>query len=113
MKQCFQSLRRKKIKELTKVYITVGLIEMANKIGTTPEELELVLIEMITQRQVAASISVTEEQLVKMVHFIDEDESATVKLEDRIAHIASINERVSYMDKLEGLNRDFQTKVSK
>lgn len=33
---------------LTKVYITVGLNEMAKKIGNvSPEELELILIEMV------------------------------------------------------------------
>lgn len=47
VKQCFQALRRKKIKEMTKVYITVGLEDMATKIGdVSPEELELILIEM-------------------------------------------------------------------
>jgi hypothetical protein len=46
-----------------------------------------------------------------MVHFIDEDDSAQLKLEECISTIANINDRVSYMDKLEGLNRDFQTKV--
>ncbi|KAI7881522.1 uncharacterized protein EV154DRAFT_523439 [Mucor mucedo] len=49
VKQCFQSLRRKKIKELTNVYITVGLNEMAAKIDTSPQELELILIEMVRE----------------------------------------------------------------
>ncbi|KAI8348303.1 hypothetical protein BD560DRAFT_239777 [Blakeslea trispora] len=47
VKQCFQSLRRKKIKEMTKVYITVSLEDMVNKIGhLSAKELELVLLEM-------------------------------------------------------------------
>lgn len=48
IKQCFQALYRQKIKELTKVYITVGLNEMTSKIGDiTPQQLELILIEMV------------------------------------------------------------------
>ncbi|KAI7898522.1 uncharacterized protein BX663DRAFT_442849 [Cokeromyces recurvatus] len=48
VKQCFEALRRKKIKELTRVYITVELKEMAEKIGDmTIEELELILIDMV------------------------------------------------------------------
>ncbi|KAG2215350.1 hypothetical protein INT46_011720 [Mucor plumbeus] len=110
VKQCLQSLRRKIIKELTKVYITVGLNEMADKIGgVTPQELELILIEMINQNQVLATMSITE-QNVKMVHFIDQEDNNQINLEDRIFNIAAINERVSMMNKLEGLNRDFQTK---
>ncbi|GAA5812592.1 hypothetical protein MFLAVUS_006049 [Mucor flavus] len=109
VKQCFQALRRKKIKELTNVYITVGLNEMATKIGTSPQELELILIEMIYQNQISATISVTD-QHVKMVHFTDEEDKSQVNLEDRIFQISAVNDRVSYMDKLEGLNRDFQTK---
>lgn len=36
--------------ELTKVYITVGLNEMANKISNvSPKELELILIEMVSR----------------------------------------------------------------
>lgn len=112
MKQCLQSLRRKIIKELTKVYITVGLNEMSDKIGgVTPQELELILIEMINQNQVSATMSITE-QHVKMVHFIDQEDNNQINLEDRIFNIAAINERVSMMNKLEGLNRDFQTKVN-
>ncbi|KAG2194865.1 hypothetical protein INT47_002659 [Mucor saturninus] len=109
VKQCFQSLRRKKIKELTNVYITVGLNEMAAKIDTSPQELELILIEMINQKQIFASISITDLS-VKMVHFIDQRDVAQMSLEDRIFQIAAINDRVSNMDKLEGLNKDFQTK---
>lgn len=112
MKQCLQSLRRKVIKELTNVYITVGLNEMAEKIGgVTARELELILIEMINQKQVSATMSITE-QHVKMVHFIDQPDKNEINLEDRIFNIAAINERVSIMNKLEGLNRDFQTKVT-
>lgn len=111
IKQCYQSLRRKKIMGLTKVYITVGLNEMAKKIGNvSPEELELILIEMINQNQVSASISVTD-QLVKMVHFEDQDkQEENLNLVDRILQITNVNDRVSYMDKLEGLNKEFQTK---
>ncbi|CAO3631126.1 unnamed protein product [Mucor fragilis] len=110
VKQCLQSLRRKVIKELTNVYITVGLNEMAEKIGgVTARELELILIEMINQKQVSATMSITE-QHVKMVHFIDQPDKNEINLEDRIFNIAAINERVSIMNKLEGLNRDFQTK---
>ncbi|KAG1155649.1 hypothetical protein G6F37_008355 [Rhizopus arrhizus] len=112
IKQCFQSLLRKKIKELTKVYITVGLNEMAKKIeNVSPKELELILIEMINQKQISASISITE-QLTKMVHFNDdeEEEEKQSKLEKSILNLSTINSRISYMDKLEGLNRDFQTK---
>lgn len=37
---------------LTKVYITVGLNEMAKKIGNvSPEELELILIEMVREKR--------------------------------------------------------------
>lgn len=112
VKQCLQSLRRKVIKELTNVYITVGLNEMAEKIGgVTARELELILIEMINQKQVSATMSITE-QHVKMVHFIDQPDKNEINLEDRIFNIAAINERVSIMNKLEGLNRDFQTKVT-
>ncbi|KAI8636394.1 hypothetical protein BD408DRAFT_426218 [Parasitella parasitica] len=110
VKQCLQSLRRKIIKELTKVYVTVGLNEMADKIsGVTPQELELILIEMINQNQVLATMSITK-QNVKMVHFIDQEDSDHISLENRIFDIAAINERVAIMNRLEGLNRDFQTK---
>ncbi|GAN10932.1 COP9 signalosome complex subunit 3 [Mucor ambiguus] len=110
VKQCLQSLRRKIIKELTNVYITVGLNEMAEKIGgVTARELELILIEMVNQKQVSATMSITE-QHVKMVHFIDQTDKNEINLEDRIFSIAAVNERVSFMNKLEGLNRDFQTK---
>lgn len=52
------------------------------------------------------------DQLVKMVHFIDDDERKdTLNLEERLLQVASVNDRVAYMDKLEGLNKDFQTKV--
>ncbi len=45
---------------------------------------------------------------------MDEDEKDNnLDLEDRLLKIASVNDRVSYMDKLEGLNKDFQTKVKK
>jgi hypothetical protein len=52
-----------------------------------------------------------------MVHFQDEEEDETevrkqMKLEDSIHNITMINERISLMDKLEALNRDFQAKVS-
>jgi hypothetical protein len=48
IKQCSQALYRQKIKELTKVYITVGLNEIASKIGdVSPQQLELILIEMV------------------------------------------------------------------
>lgn len=46
-----------------------------------------------------------------MVHFIDQGDVAQMSLEDRIFQIAAINDRVSNMDRLEGLNKDFQTKV--
>lgn len=46
-----------------------------------------------------------------MVHFIDQGDVAQMSLEDRIFQIAVINDRVSNMDRLEGLNKDFQTKV--
>lgn len=51
------------------------------------------------------------EDRVKMVHFIDEEETKQPDLEERIFNIAAMNDRVAMMDKLEGLNRDFQTKV--
>ncbi|KAI8374995.1 hypothetical protein EDC96DRAFT_437302 [Choanephora cucurbitarum] len=48
LKQCFQSLRRKKIKEMTKVYITVSLEDMANKMGPMcAKELEMILLDMV------------------------------------------------------------------
>ena len=54
------------------------------------------------------------DELVKMVHFSDEEEDFKhLDLEARILQIATLNDRVSYMDKLEGLNKDFQTKVDK
>ncbi|CAO3691217.1 unnamed protein product [Rhizopus stolonifer] len=110
VKQCFQSIQRKKIKELTKVYITVGLNDMAQKIGSlTPQQLELVLIEMIDQGHILACISVTE-QNIKMVHFNDVEEEKQNKLEESILNVSNINNRILYMDKLEGLNREFQTK---
>lgn len=46
-----------------------------------------------------------------MVHFIDQGDIAQMNLEERIFEIAAVNDRVSNMDKLEGLNKDFQTKV--
>lgn len=48
-----------------------------------------------------------------MVHFNDDDEEEErqSKLEESILNLSTINNRISYMDKLEGLNRDFQTKV--
>lgn len=46
-----------------------------------------------------------------MVHFIDQKDVAQTSFEDHIFQIAAINDRVSTMDKLEGLNKDFQTKV--
>ncbi|KAI8991101.1 hypothetical protein BDF20DRAFT_842680 [Mycotypha africana] len=112
VKQCYQSLRRKKIKELTKVYITVGLEEMARKIeDVSPEELEHILIEMINQNHIQASISVTD-QHIKMVHFnIVQNEEQQKNIEDRILEISTLNDRVAYMNKLEGLNRIFQGKV--
>ncbi|RCH79937.1 hypothetical protein CU098_000644, partial [Rhizopus stolonifer] len=92
VKQCFQSLRRKKIKEMTKVYMTVGLDDMANKLNVSTEELELILIEMIHQRQVSASISMTD-QHVKMVHFSDEEQQTVdISLEDRIFNLSSLND---------------------
>jgi hypothetical protein len=52
IKQCSQALYRQKIKELTKVYITVGLNEMASKIGDVSlQQLELILIEMVNYNQ--------------------------------------------------------------
>lgn len=50
-----------------------------------------------------------------MVHFNDEEEEEEKqsKLEESILNLSTINSRISYMDKLEGLNRDFQTKVKK
>jgi hypothetical protein len=52
IKQCYQALYRQKIKELTKVYITVGLNEMASKIGDVSlQQLELILIEMVNYNQ--------------------------------------------------------------
>lgn len=49
-----------------------------------------------------------------MVHFNDEEEEEKQsKLEESILNLSTINSRISYMDKLEGLNRDFQTKVKK
>jgi hypothetical protein len=50
-----------------------------------------------------------------MVHFNDdeEEEEKQSKLEESILNLSTINSRISYMDKLEGLNRDFQTKVKK
>jgi COP9 signalosome complex subunit 3 len=54
---------------------------------------------------------VTEDH-VKMVHFIDDEETKQPDLETRIFNIAAMNDRVARMDKLEGLNKDFQTKVS-
>ncbi|KAG1451747.1 hypothetical protein G6F56_008000 [Rhizopus delemar] len=95
VKQCFQSIQRKKIKELTKVYITVGLNDMAQKIGN--------------QGHILACISVTE-QNIKMVHFNDVEEEKQNKLEESILNVSNINNRILYMDKLEGLNREFQTK---
>lgn len=53
------------------------------------------------------------EDHVKMVHFIDGEETTQPDLEERIFNIAAMNDRVAMMDRLEGLNRDFQTKVSR
>jgi COP9 signalosome complex subunit 3 len=48
VKQCYQSIRRKRIKELAKVYITVALTNMVPKMGQiTLEELERTLVEMV------------------------------------------------------------------
>ncbi|PHZ08272.1 uncharacterized protein RHIMIDRAFT_241786 [Rhizopus microsporus ATCC 52813] len=115
VKQCFQSLLRKKIKQLAYVYITVGLSDMTKRIGViTSEELEKILVEMIIQDEIKATISITNDY-EKMVHFEDEEEEETevrkqMKLEDSIHNITMINERISLMDKLEALNRDFQVK---
>lgn len=47
-----------------------------------------------------------------MVHFNDQDkQEEDLNLADRILQITKVNDRVSYMDKLEGLNKEFQTKV--
>lgn len=47
-----------------------------------------------------------------MVHFEDQDkQEENLNLVDRILQITNVNDRVSYMDKLEGLNKEFQTKV--
>lgn len=47
-----------------------------------------------------------------MVHFKDDVDDSQLNLEERIFNIAAINDRVAYMNELEGLNRDFQTKVN-
>lgn len=46
-----------------------------------------------------------------MVHFNDVEEEKQNKLEESILNVSNINNRILYMDKLEGLNREFQTKV--
>ncbi|KAI9250010.1 hypothetical protein BY458DRAFT_542522 [Sporodiniella umbellata] len=110
IKQCFESLRRKKIKELTKVYIAVRLQDMARKIGdTTPQELEQVLVEMINTKEIMACITVDQEH-IKTVHFKDTDKDDRKKLEESILNVSVLNSRILLMDKLEALNEDFQSK---
>ncbi|KAI8875314.1 hypothetical protein K501DRAFT_299412 [Backusella circina FSU 941] len=112
VKQCYQSIRRKRIKELAKVYITVSLENIVPKMGQiTLEELERTLVEMIYQKEISASLSVTD-QGIKMVHFDDSDDvlQPALNLEQRIFKAISVNDRVAAMDKLEGLNKDFQAK---
>jgi hypothetical protein len=50
-----------------------------------------------------------------MVHFDDSDEilQPALNLEERIFKAISMNDKVAAMDKLEGLNKDFQAKVNK
>ena len=51
------------------------------------------------------------DQQVKMVHFTDEEQVTQPNLEQQILTIAKLNERIAIMNRLEGLNRDFQAKV--
>ncbi|KAI8976944.1 hypothetical protein BDB01DRAFT_802109 [Pilobolus umbonatus] len=110
VKQCFQALRRKKVKEMTKVYITVGLVEMAQKIGNiSVTDLESMLVDMINQQDISATLGVTEDG-IKTVHFDDHDQPQPIRLEDKLVTLTDINEKIARMDKLEGLNKEFQIK---
>ncbi|KAG0171677.1 hypothetical protein DFQ28_000464 [Apophysomyces sp. BC1034] len=120
VKQCVEALRRKKIREFTDIYITVSLRDLTAKLGypgtTTERKVEAILVDMIAQSQISASISyvLAENQRIKMVNFHDSDETdspnALNNLEARIFRAANINKKVADMDKSEGLNKEFQAK---
>ncbi|KAI9469331.1 hypothetical protein BDB00DRAFT_863057 [Zychaea mexicana] len=119
-KQCIEALRRKTIRRLGDVYVTLTMGEMMTllaekeKRDVDERELECMLVAMIENGQISASISCILNdagQVIKMVHFVEEEDSGIpVNFESRITDATNLRKKVSTMDKAEGLSKEFQSK---
>ncbi|CAO3648186.1 unnamed protein product [Cunninghamella blakesleeana] len=111
--QLLQAAYRKKIKDYTKVYVKIKISDMVEQFKTLNErQLINIMMDMIQKREVNATLSCYNG--INMIEFHQwADDSSLVQqvdLQDQIRFISIINDRLAEMDKLEGLNKDFQSK---
>jgi len=98
-KQVVTSMQRHKILTLTKTYLTLSLVEIANEAGlSNTREAEDILFDMISEGEIKAQI----DQLTGNVSFEDADENLDVvmmqKLEGKLSKIMEISQRISWFE---------------
>ncbi|KAI9306366.1 hypothetical protein BJ944DRAFT_50750 [Cunninghamella echinulata] len=120
VKQLLQSAYRRKIKDYTKVYIKAKISDIVLQFKNILNERQVIdiMMEMIQKKELNATLScINGMHMIEFHHqWAKKDVSLDyqqVNLQEQIQWISLINDRLAEMDKLEGLNKDFQSKVNK
>lgn len=114
VKQCVTSLYKKNIQRLTKTFLTLSLLDMANRVQlTNPREAEKYVLHMIEDREIFATIN----QKDGMVRFHDNPEkynSASMLLElgKEMEKCITMDEKLREMDREIAVNPQYIQKVS-
>ncbi|KAI8808043.1 hypothetical protein BJ742DRAFT_709843 [Cladochytrium replicatum] len=137
-KQCVQSFNRRHVQQLTQTYITLSVADIAKGIRNTDsafeppslqrgqqmetdttlepdtiKEVERLVLRMVEENQVYATISHRDGGMVSFHDLPDEfntDETATT-MDEQIRKSIAISERVSRLSKEIGLSKDYVSKT--
>lgn len=94
--QVIAALWRHKVHRLTKTYLTLSLLEIAEEVGVDPSQVEALLVDMVSSREINARI----DQSTGNVIFEDEEDEmmdvgTMAKLQEKLQRVMELAQRIS------------------